>query len=111
SSRGYPLIMQAVVGGVDGEGAHIFALDPLGSVTEETCVSTGSGSPIAYGILEDAYREEMSVDEGLSLVVRAVNSAMKRDAGSGDSFDVAVVTEEGYRELGEEEKRGLMSKI
>lgn len=109
SSRIYPLIMQAIIGGVDSEGFHIFALDPLGSVTGETCVSTGSGSPIAYGILEDAYRGEMSVDEGLSLVVRAVNSAMKRDAGSGDSFDVAVVTREGYRELGEEEKRGLLS--
>ena len=108
SSRGYPLVMQAIIGGVDDSGVHIFAIDPFGSVTEETCVSTGSGSPVAYGVLEDGYRKDMSVREGIFLLVRAVNSAMKRDAGSGDSFDVVTVTRtEGYRELSDEEKKAL----
>jgi 20S proteasome alpha/beta subunit len=30
---------------------------------------------------------------------------MKRDAASGDSFDVAFVTKDGYSELEEEEKK------
>lgn len=107
-SRGAPLAMQAIIGGIDKTGTHIFALDPLGSVMEEDCVSTGSGSPIAYGVLEDQYRSDMRVHEAIPLVVRAVNSAMKRDAGSGDSFDVAVVTEEGYRELTDEEKQKIL---
>lgn len=107
-SRGYPLILQAIIGGVDDSGAHIFAIDPFGSVTEENCVSTGSGSPVAYGVLEDGYRKNMSAREGISLVVRAVTSAMKRNAGSGDGFDVVTVTtKEGYRELGDEEKKTL----
>jgi len=29
---------------------------------------------------------------------------MKRDAASGDSFDVAVIDENGFKELSEEEK-------
>lgn len=37
----------------------------------------------------------------------AVSSAMKRDSASGDSFDVAVISKEGYRELGEDEKKVL----
>jgi proteasome beta subunit len=94
-----PLMLQALIGGVDESGAHIYAIDPFGSVTEETCVSTGSGSPVAYGVLEDGYSPKLTVNEGVSLVIRAVTSAMKRDAGSGDSFDVAVVTKNGYREL------------
>jgi proteasome beta subunit len=105
SSRYYPFILQSIIGGVDDLGPHIFALDPLGSVTEEKCVSTGSGSPIAYGVLEPGYKEGMSVKDAIPLVVRAVNSAMKRDSASGDSFDVAVISKEGYRELGEEEKK------
>ena len=48
SSRYAPLIAQVLVGGVDDTGPHIFSLDPLGSLTEEKCVSTGSGSPVAY---------------------------------------------------------------
>jgi len=106
---GAPLPLQLLIGGIDESGPRLFSLDPFGSLTEEKCVSTGSGSPIAYGILEDEYREDRSVSEMLPVVVRAVNSAMKRDIASGDSFDVALVTKEGYRELSEEEKRALLN--
>ncbi|MFB0543837.1 MAG: proteasome subunit beta [Candidatus Bathyarchaeia archaeon] len=105
---GAPLPLQLLIGGIDESGPHLFSLDPFGSLTEERMVSTGSGSPIAYGVLEDVYREDRSVEEMLPRVVRAVNSAMKRDAASGDSFDIALVTKEGYRELSEEEKKALL---
>jgi len=106
---GMPLPLQALVGGFDDSGPHIFSLDPLGSLTEERVVSTGSGSPIAYGVLEDQYRENRPVDEMLPIVVRAVDSAMKRDIASGDSFDIAVVTKGEFRELSQEEKRALLN--
>ena len=106
-SRFLPLLLQAIIGGMDDSGAHIFALDPLGSVTEEKCMSTGSGSPVAYGVLEAEYKENMKVNVALPVVVRAVHSAMRRDSASGDSFDVAVVTSKGYRELSDEEKKTL----
>lgn len=104
---GMPLPLQALVGGFDDSGPHVFSLDPFGSLTEENVVSTGSGSPIAYGVLEDQYRDGKMVSEMLPVVVRAVNSAMKRDVHSGDSFDVAVVTTDGFRELTVEEKQAL----
>jgi len=110
-SRMAPLLMQAIIGGVDETGAHIYALDPFGSVTEEKCVSTGSGSPVAYGILEDRYHEDLTIKEGLPLVVNGVHTAMKRDTGSGDSFDVAVVTKDGYRELSDEDKKNLLDSV
>jgi proteasome beta subunit len=108
-SRYYPFILQSIIGGMDDQGGHIFALDPLGSVTEEKYVSTGSGSPVAYGVLEPGYREGMSVKEAIPLVVRAVNEAMKRDSASGDSFDVAVISKDGYKELSEQEKKGILT--
>jgi proteasome beta subunit len=110
SSRMMPFILQALIGGVDITGPKIFALDPLGSLTEETCVSTGSGSPIAYGVLEAQFKEGMSIKEAIPIVLRAITSAMKRDAASGDNFDIAVVTKDGYRELSKEEKKALVSK-
>jgi len=111
SNRYLPLILQALLGGLDSSGPHIFALDPLGSVTEEKCVSTGSGSPVAYGVLENEYKDGMAVKEMVPVVVKAVNSAMKRDSASGDSFDVATVTSRGYEELSEDEKKRILSSL
>ena len=108
SARLAPLIAQVLVGGVDDTGPHVFSLDPFGSLTEEKYVAIGSGSPIAYGVLEDKYKEGAKIKEILSVVVRAVDSAMKRDTASGDSFDVAVINEQGYRELSDKEKKSIL---
>jgi len=107
SSRYYPLQTQVLVGGVDDTGPHVFNLDPFGSLNEEKSVSTGSGSPVVYGILEDRFKEDMSVEEALPVVVKAVNAAMKRDAASGDSYNVTVIDAKGYRELSERDKKKL----
>jgi proteasome beta subunit len=109
SVRYAPLATQVLIGGVDETGPHVFSLNPLGSLTEEKVVSTGSGSPIAYGVLEDKYREGMSVNELLPTIVRAVNAAMKRDIASGDSYNVTVIDENGYQELTDEEKSKLLA--
>jgi proteasome beta subunit len=105
---GNPRPMQALVGGFDDSGPHVFNLDPYGSLTEEKMVSTGSGSPFAYGVLESQYKEDATVDEMLPIVVKAVDSAMKRDVASGDSFDVAVIDSSGFKELSPEEKAAIL---
>jgi proteasome beta subunit len=105
---GMPLPMQALVGGFDETGPHVFNLDPYGSLIEEKMVSTGSGSPFAYGVLEAEFSENSSVQEMLPVVVRAVDAAMKRDVNSGDSFDVAVIDGSGFRELTLEEKQKVL---
>jgi len=109
SSRYVPLLAQVLIGGVDDSGSHVFSVDPFGSLTEEKCVSTGSGSPLAYGILEDQFKEDSSVKDMLPVIVKAVGAAMKRDAASGDSFNIAVVDKSGYRELSEREKKQLLA--
>jgi proteasome beta subunit len=105
---GAPLPMQAIVGGFDDTGPHVFNLDPFGSLIEEKMVSTGSGSPFAYGVLEQMYREDNTVIDMLPVVVKAVDSAMKRDTYSGDSFDIAIIDASGFRELSQAEKDELL---
>lgn len=107
SSRYYPLIAQIVVGGIDNSGRHVFSLDPLGSLVEEKCVATGSGSPVAYGVLEDKFQEGMPTAEMLPVVVHALKAAMKRNTASGDSFDIAIIDKNGYRELADDEKASI----
>jgi proteasome beta subunit len=109
SARYVPLLTQVLIGGIDDTGPHIFSLDPFGSLTEEKCAATGSGSPVVYGVLEDKYKEGMSVKELLPAIAKAVNSAMKRDAASGDSFNIAVIDNKGYHELTEKEKKQLLA--
>jgi len=109
SNRYVPLEAEALVGGLDDTGPHVYRLDPFGTLTEEKYVSTGSGSPVAYGVLEDKYRENASIDELLPVIVRAVDAAMKRNAGTGDSFNVSVIDKKGYRELTEKEKKKVLA--
>ncbi len=111
SSRYFPYYAQLILAGVDDEGAHLFNLDPFGSVTEEKLIATGSGSPIAYGVLEPNYREGMDFTSAVELAFQAVSAAIRRDAGSGDSIDVAyVLKDKGYGELTPEEKAPLYRK-
>ena len=91
-------------GEVDDKGAKIYSLDPSGGMIPDKFVSTGSGSPIAYGVLEDRYTEDLYVDEGVDIAIRAIKSAMERDTYSGNGILVATVTEEeGFRMITEEE--------
>jgi len=108
SARYMPLSTQVLVGGVDDTGPHIFNLDPYGSLIEEKSVATGSGSPLAYGVLEDQYKEGMLIQDMLPIVVKAVKSAMKRDVASGDNYNITVINTTGYRELSNEEKSKLL---
>ncbi len=106
--RIFPYEVQLIIAGVDSQGPHLFNVDLYGTLTEEKLLSTGSGSPIAYGVIESEYDESMSVEEAAKLVFKAVAMAIQRDIGSGDSIDVAYIKVGGeYRELTLEEKKPL----
>lgn len=107
-NRYYPYYVQLLVGGVDKNGPGIYSLDAIGGIIEEKkAVATGSGSPIAYGVLEDRYVEKMPIDEGIELAVRALHNAMKRDSASGDGISVVKITPEKYEELEDTEIKKL----
>jgi proteasome beta subunit len=101
--RFFPYLVQLVIGGVDTKGSHVYSIDLAGGAIPDTYVTTGSGSPFVYGVLEDQYKEGLSTDEGLDLAVRAITAAMKRDAASGDGIDVVKITKDGYFEVSDEE--------
>ena len=108
-NRYFPYMVQLIIGGVDKTGPSLYSLDAMGGQLEEsTAVSTGSGSPIAYGILEDRYKKDMSMDEGVDLAIRALHNVVKRDAASGNGVKVVRITNDGYVEVDDaviEEKR------
>jgi len=96
--RLFPLITQTIVGGLDEEGASLYVLDVLGSLIPDKYAAVGSGAEIAYGVLEQGYKEAMTVMEGKDLVTRAMKSAISRDVMSGDGVDFLTITSEGTNE-------------
>ncbi|MCD6111424.1 MAG: archaeal proteasome endopeptidase complex subunit beta [Thermoplasmata archaeon] len=103
SSRYFPYWVQLLIGGVDHEGAHVYSLDPAGGSIPDKYVSTGSGSPYAYGVLEDHYKDNITVDEGINLAIKALNAAMKRDSASGDGIEIVTITKKGWMTVDEKE--------
>jgi len=97
-SRLFPLITQTVVGGMDEEGPSLYVLDVLGANIPDSFTAVGSGAEMAIGVLEEAYKEGMTVEEGKDLVTRAIRSAISRDVMSGDGIDFLVITNDGIEE-------------
>jgi proteasome beta subunit len=93
-----PWMVQLIVAGFDKK-PRIFTLDALGGIEEERYFfSTGSGAPIALGVLEKDYREDMGVEEAEKLVLTSIKSAIERDiASGGKAIDIAVVTKDGIK--------------
>ncbi len=108
----YPYWVQLIIAGIDDRGPHVFSLDAAGGSIEDDYVTTGSGSPYVYGILEDHYRKGMSVKEGVELAVRAISMAMKRDAASGDGINLATIDrKDGFRRFSDEEIEKIKKKV
>ena len=96
--RMFPLITQTIVGGMDEDGASLYVLDVLGSVIPDKYAAVGSGAEIAIGLLEQSYKENMTLKEAKDMVTRAIKSAIARDVMSGDGVDFLTVTGEGIIE-------------
>ncbi|MGI0037210.1 MAG: proteasome subunit beta, partial [Nitrososphaera sp.] len=86
-----PYFVELLVAGVDQEGGHIFAADMSGAITNEDFASSGSGSPVAYGVLESTYHKDITNEEARQIASKAVAAAMERDPGSGNGIDVLVI--------------------
>ncbi len=86
-----PYFVELLVAGVDDNGAHIYAADMSGAITTEDFASSGSGSPIAYGVLESVYHKNVTNEEAKEIATKAVAAAMERDPGSGNGIDVLVI--------------------
>lgn len=98
-----PFMVQTIIGGVDKDGAKLYSLDPSGSYIPDKCISTGSGSPYAYGVLEDRYSEDLTVEEGKKIAIKALTSAMERDVYSGNGYRLGTIDENGMKIYTEEE--------
>ncbi|MBW2986645.1 proteasome subunit beta [Candidatus Woesearchaeota archaeon] len=95
-----PSIAAFLLGGYDKTGGHLYGLGIDGSVTDyDEYTTDGSGCMFALGVLEALYKKGMSVDEGVKLAVKAINSAIQRDPSSGNGILVVTLTDKGVKRV------------
>ena len=88
------------MGGKDTLGFHLYDISPDGTTTKcDDYMASGSGSVIAFGVLEALYKKDINVDEGIKLATKAINAAVQRDIASGNGIDVVIITKEGIKKV------------
>ena len=109
NQRYYPFFVQIILAGVDKtkEEGQIYNIDLFGSMTSEKFISTGSGSPVAYGYLETEFKENLTVNDAYKIAIQAIAAAIRRNAGTGDGINVVIIDKDGYRELSKEMKQAV----
>ena len=98
----FPYWVQLIIAGVDAKGGHVYSLDAAGGSIPDVYVTTGSGSPYVYGVLEDHFKKDMTINDATDLAIRGISMAMKRDSASGNGISVAQITKKEFKELSEE---------
>ncbi|MEV7429288.1 MULTISPECIES: proteasome subunit beta [unclassified Nocardioides] len=101
-----------------GQG-RIFSYDVTGGRYEETAFhSVGSGSLFARGALKKLYREDLSPEDCVTVVVQALYDAADDDSATGGPdltrriFPVVqVITAEGGRRMSDEEVAAIADRV
>jgi len=99
-ARPFLYITHLIVAGFSEDGSpQLLNVDLLGMVSDEKYLSTGSGSLLAFSILEKGYSPDLAEEQAVKLAVEAVKAAISRDTGTGDGIDVTVITKDGIKTL------------
>jgi len=84
-----------VLGGCDINGPHIYQIYPHGSTSKLPYTTMGSGSLAAMSVFEQGYNDDMTEEDAVELVKRAVLAGVFNDLGSGSNCDTCVIRTDG----------------
>lgn len=109
---GRPYYTQMLLGGLtNGTRPRLYVIDPSGGMVEDNFISTGSGSQVAYGTLENGYKENLSEKEAVQLAFKALKAAVERNPYTGGKSEVAVISKDGYKKLADDELLSIVEEV
>ena len=95
----FPFQVGLILGGVTAsEGPVLLDIGAYGSILPDKFVAIGSGQNFSYGVLEAKYKDDLSIQDGKDIIIKAVTSSIIRDMASGNGIDIAIIKEEGPAE-------------
>lgn len=98
--KGMGLSMGTMIAGWDNKGSQLYYVDNDGMRLSGNKFCVGSGSMLAYGVLDTEYNYEMTIEQAINLGKRAIFHAGHRDVYSGGSVNVYHIMEEGWVFIG-----------
>jgi proteasome beta subunit len=109
---GRPYYTQMLLGGLtNGTGPRLYVIDPSGGMVEDNFISTGSGSQVAYGTLENGYKENLTEKEAVQLAFKALKAAVERNPYTGGKSEVAIISKAGYKKLADDELLSIVEEV
>jgi proteasome beta subunit len=95
-----PGISHFLLGGKDDTGYYLYDIFADGSLTEcDDFIASGSGSVMAYGVLETMYNPGLSIDDGVDLAKKCINAALQRDSASGNGATIVIISKDGPKRI------------
>lgn len=90
-----------LLGGRDKNNIYsLYEIGLDGSISKyDDYTSDGSGSDLAIGVLEALYKDGITVEEGIKLALKALNSSIQRDMPTGNGYDVFTITDKGVKKV------------
>jgi len=100
-------ISHFILGGKDDKGFSLYDVSPDGAIFEHKDFATSGayGAIIAYGILDNEWKPNLSIEDGKKLALKVILTAIKRDASVGNGIDMVVIDKKGVNEIKEEKLR------
>ena len=98
-----PFGVSMIIAGIDSRSTKVVSLDPSGSYRMYNANSVGRNSEEAKKVLNDEYKPNLSLEEGISLAIRSINAAATQILP--DQLTVATISSETgkFRELSKKE--------
>ena len=99
-----------LIGGIENDRPRLFGADPSGTPHEWKATAIGGSRGEIQDVLEEGWTEELSLDGGIDLAIRALLTA-DEELTAGDISVATVTVDEGYRALAAEDIEELLEGI
>ena len=88
----FPFQVGLILGGVtEEEGPVLLDIGAYGSILPDKFCAVGSGQNFSYGVLEAKYKDNLTIDKGKDIIIKAISSSIIRDMASGNGIDIAII--------------------
>ena len=105
SIRKNPVQCNCLVAGFDGDEPKLYWFDYLGSYAKLLKAAHGYGAYFLYGLMDNYYKANMSLEEGELIIDKCINELNTRFSISLSKFDVFKITKQGIENISEKFNR------
>lgn len=107
-----PFGVSFIIGGVDSTGSRLFETEPSGALAEYSAIAVGKNKNKAMDFFEKNYKDKMGLDEGISLLLKAMASALdEKEKMDYKRLEFAYIdSSQKFKTISNEKLKSLLAK-